>query len=247
MLEAMKTKLALGLFGMSALSACDPGSPEASTPKASAALSSSVNGTASSSPPSPGAAASASSSPSTSKAAVGEEAPVFELTDLEGKSFSLAAERGKIVVLEWFNPSCPFVKASHTKGSLVDAAKRLQKRGVVYVAINSGAPGKQGHGVEANASGAKAFGLTHPVLLDETGRVGHLYGAARTPHVFVIDAEGRLAYRGAIDNSPDGEGQEPAGGKLVSYLEQAVSELLSGKPVSTPETSPYGCSVKYAN
>lgn len=247
-----KMNLVLGVLAMTVSSACDRGSsnaPTSNTPSPSAAASSnsSVATGPSAASALPSAAASAAPQPIVPTSAVGEQAPDFELTDLGGKPFSLAAQRGKIVVLEWFNPSCPFVKAAHTKGSLVDAAQRLEKQGVVYVAINSGAPGKQGHGAEANQAGVKAFGISHPVLQDETGRVGRLYGAERTPHVFVIDAQGRLAYRGAVDNSPDGEGQEPEGGKWVSYLEQAVSELASGKPVSTPETKPYGCGVKYAN
>ena len=149
------------------------------------------------------------------------------------------------MVLEWFNPGCPFVRASHTKGSLVDAARRAQAEGVVWLAINSGAPGQQGHGAEASRKGAEAFGLEHPVLLDEDGRVGHAYGAAKTPHLFVIDQTGTLVYGGAVDNSPDGEGESPEGGTLVRYVDQALTEVLAKKPVSVPSTKPYGCSVKY--
>lgn len=244
----MKTaNLVLVLACAVTFAACDRGSSGEPRPSASVVATSASAPVGANVAPKQAASASAAPQPIAPTTAIGEPAPEFELTDLEGKPFSLAAQRGKVVVLEWFNPSCPFVKAAHTKGSLVDAAARLGKQGVVYVAINSGAPGKQGHGAEVNQAGAKTFGLSHPVLLDETGRVGRLYGAARTPHVFVIDAQGRLAYRGAVDNSPDGEGQEPEGGKLVSYLERAVSEVLAGKPVSTPETKPYGCGVKYAD
>ena len=180
-------------------------------------------------------------------AKVGAPAPDFTLVDLDGKQVSLSSFRGKTVVLEWFNPGCPFVKASHTKGSLVDTAARHAKNGVVWLAINSGAAGKQGHGVEANRAGRETFKLEHPILLDEDGRVGHAYAAAHTPHLYVIDKEGVLVYRGAIDNAPDAEGQSPTSGKLVNYVDAALSDIAAGRPVATPETEAYGCSVKYGS
>jgi peroxiredoxin len=179
-------------------------------------------------------------------AAIGKEAPAFALPDLSGKTHKLSDYRGKPVVLEWFNPECPFVKAAHTKGSLVRTAAELEKKGFVYLAINSGAPGKQGHGTEANSAGKESFGLTHPILLDEAGATGKAYGATNTPHTFVIDQKGTLVYSGAVDNSPDGEGKSPERGTLVNYLTQATEELLAGKPISMPSTKVYGCSVKYA-
>jgi len=181
------------------------------------------------------------------KARIGAIAPDFELPDLDGKPVKLSSFRGSPVVLEWFNPGCPFVKASHTKGSLVDAAARYAESGVVWLAINSGAPGKQGHGVEVNRAAKSSFKLDHPILLDETGRIGHAYGAAHTPHLFVIDAQGVLVYRGAIDNSPDAEGESPTGGKLVRYVDATFDDLKAGRPVATAETEAYGCSVKYGN
>ncbi len=179
-------------------------------------------------------------------ASLGELAPAFELVDLDGKKVSLAEHRGKVVVLEWFNPECPFVKASHTKGSLKGAAARHRAGGGVWLAVNSGAAGKQGHGAAANRAGASALGVDYPILLDELGSVGKAYGAERTPHLFVIDRQGILVYAGAIDNSPDGEGESPAGGTLVRHVDDALAAVLAGKPVSVPETKPYGCAVKYA-
>lgn len=176
----------------------------------------------------------------------GQAAPDFSLSGLDGKTVQLADLKGKTVVLEWFNPECPFVKAAHTKGSLVDTAARHAKDGVVWLAINSAAPGKQGHGAELNRAAAKAFGLTHPILLDEGGAVGRAYGATNTPHLFVIDREGKLAYRGAIDNSPDGERASPAGGALVNYVDAALADLAAGRAVKVAQTKPYGCGVKYA-
>jgi peroxiredoxin len=179
-------------------------------------------------------------------AVVGKQAPDFTLSDSDGKPVHLADFRGKIVVLEWFNPECPFVNASHTKGSLVRAPATHLAAGVVWLGVNSGAPGKQGAGAEKTREGKSKFGLTYPILVDETGSVGRLYGAERTPHLFVIDANGVLAYRGAIDNSPDGIGESPSDGKLVNYVDEAVAALRASKPVAVAETKAYGCSVKYA-
>jgi peroxiredoxin len=181
------------------------------------------------------------------KAEVGKPAPDFTLKDLDGKETKLSSFKGKVVVLEWFNPGCPFVKNAHTKGSLKEAAKKHTKNGVVWLAINSASPGKQGHGVDANREGAKTYAMDYPILLDESGDVGHTYGATNTPHMMVIDREGTLVYRGAIDNSPDGEGESPTGGKLVSYVDEAVAAIGAGKAPATTETKAYGCSVKYGS
>jgi peroxiredoxin len=179
------------------------------------------------------------------KAEVGRPAPDFTLTDLGGTTYSLHDFRGKTVVLEWFNPNCPFVRMSHTKGSLVGTAKRHTAKGVVWLAINSAAPGKQGAGHDANVDGARRYSLDHPILLDESGKTGHAYGATNTPHMFVIDKAGTLVYRGAIDNSPDGEGESPTGGKLLNYVDLALDALEAGRAVETKETRAYGCGVKY--
>ncbi len=185
--------------------------------------------------------------PALADATVGKPAPDFTLKDLDGKEVKLASFKGKTVVLEWFNPECPFVKNSHTRGSLVDTAKRAQQKGVVWLAINSGAPGKQGAGADKNREAVKTFALPHPVLLDESGVIGKAYGATNTPNMYVIDGKGTLVYRGAIDNSPDGEGQSPQGGKLVNHVEVALEDLAAGRAVKLSETRPYGCGVKYAN
>jgi peroxiredoxin len=180
-------------------------------------------------------------------AVVGKPAPDFALKDLGGKEVKLASFKGKVVVLEWFNPGCPFVKAAHSVGSLVDTAKRHTKDGVVWLAINSGAPGKQGHDLAMNTEAVKTWSLAHPVLRDESGKVGKAYGATNTPNLFVIDKTGAVVYAGAIDNSPDGEGKSPEGGKLVNYVDAALADLAAGKPVATPVTKPYGCGVKYGS
>jgi peroxiredoxin len=193
------------------------------------------------------AAAVTPNTPAPGSAAVGKAAPDFTLKDLDGREVSLASFRGKVVVLEWFNPGCPFVKASHTKGSLKDTAKKHATKGVVWLAVNSSAPGKQGFEPSVNSDAAKAFGMEHPILRDETGVVGRAYAATNTPNMFVIDKNGVLVYAGAIDNSPDGEGEAPTGGSLVNYVEAALEDLAAGRAIKTPVTKPYGCSVKYAS
>ena len=177
---------------------------------------------------------------------VGAAAPNFTLNDTDGKPVRLADFKGKTVVLEWFNPDCPFVKMSHTKGSLKTLANEQTSKGVVWLAINSSAPGKQGSEVARNVERRREFAFTHPILFDGKGTVGQLYGATRTPQMYVINSSGVLVYAGAIDNSPDGEGEVPENGKLVNYVSQALGELASNKPVSVSTTKPYGCSVKYA-
>lgn len=178
-------------------------------------------------------------------AEIGKPAPDFTLKDLDGKETTLSTFKGKTVVLEWFNPGCPFVNKAHQKGSLKEAATKQTKAGVVWLSINSGAAGKQGVGIDTNREAAKKFSMTNPILLDETGAVGKKYGATNTPHMMVIDPAGNLVYRGAIDNSPDGEGETAPGGKLVSYVDEAITSIAAGKPLATAETKAYGCGVKY--
>lgn len=177
-------------------------------------------------------------------AKIGELAPDFSLADLDGKAHKLSDYRGKIVVLEWFNPECPFVRYAHTEGPLVSMASHAVADGIVWLAINSGAPGKQGHGVEANRAGAATYGIEHPILLDETGAVGHAYDAQKTPHTFVIDAQGTLVFAGGVDNAPIGEVDGDA--EKIEYLANALASVQAGKPVALAEPRPYGCTVKYA-
>lgn len=175
---------------------------------------------------------------------VGDAAPDFTLTDLHGEEHHLAdyCEDGKFVVLEWFNPGCPFVQKHHERLDTMERtfADHAEKGAVVWLAINSGAPGKQGHGLQVNRKAAKDWELGYPVLLDESGEVGRAYGAKTTPHMFIIDAQGKLRYQGAIDDQPS-----PAGPAGTNYVAAALDALLSGEVVATPSTKPYGCSVKY--
>ena len=237
-MRTSSTLVALAVAGV--LIGCHSKEPASADPTTSATATPAVTTTSAAA-----AAANAVSANPSEHAEVGKPAPDFALKDLDGKEVRLSSFKGKTVVLEWFNPGCPFVKASHTKGSLKDTARRETKSGVVWLAVNSGAPGKQGAGVEANRDGAKTFGMDHPILLDESGTVGKIYGATNTPHIMVVDPKGTLVYRGAVDNSPDGEGESPTSGKLVSYVETAIADVAAGRPVATPETKAYGCGVKY--
>lgn len=192
------------------------------------------------------APASAPISPTQPPSAVeaGAPAPAFTLTDTEGVTFDLAAQKGKTVVLEWFNPDCPFVVYAHGEGPLRTLPASWIAKDVVWVAINSGAPGKEGHGLARNRDARTAYGMTYPVLLDEDGRVGHLYGATNTPHLFVVDPAGNLAYQGALDDAPRGE-RGPAAPR--AWLDDALQAITAGRPPAVPQTKAYGCSVKYAS
>jgi len=189
----------------------------------------------------------------TIKAALGKPAPAFKLLDTEGKEVSLASLRGQVVVLEWFNPDCPFVKHAHSKGPLADLAKQKASDKLTWLTINSSAPNKQGHGAERNVRAKQEYGIGNRVLLDESGDVGRAYGAEKTPHVYVIDAKGVLRYRGGLDNAPMGvvDDERPrsktAKGELEPYLSNAVDDVAQKRAPRLAETPAYGCSVKYAD
>jgi len=183
-------------------------------------------------------------SPAAADRPVANAAPDFSLPDLDGNTVSLSSLRGKVVVLEWFNPGCPFVRYAHSDGPLRDLAARHMASGVVWLAINSGARGKQGHGLDINREWRAKWNMEYPVLLDDKGEVGRAYGATNTPHMFVIDPRGALVYRGALDNAP--LGKVPAEGHTI-YLNDALAAVAAGRPVDVAETKAYGCSVKYGN
>ena len=179
-----------------------------------------------------------------STAELGKPAPAFELKDVNGKTVKLSDYRGKTVVLEWFNSGCPFVKYAHEEGPLKDKAKRpgAGRADVVWLAINSSAPGKQGHGLELNKNIGAEWKMSYPLLIDESGAVGRMYDAKTTPHMYVIDAGGKLVYRGALDNAPLGRSKDA---QTVSYVQAALDDLAAKRSVRTAETQPYGCGVKY--
>lgn len=176
---------------------------------------------------------------------VGQPAPSFTLTDSNGKTHSLADFKGKTVVLEWTNHECPFVKKHYGAKNLQTQQGKASADGVVWLAINSGAPGKQGSvdGAGANAIIARDGHQASAYLLDPTGDTGRAYGAKTTPHLYVIDGDGVLRYNGAVDSIPSADPADIAA--ATQYVPQALAELAAGKPVSVPTSTPYGCSVKY--
>ncbi len=175
-------------------------------------------------------------------AALGAPAPAFSLTDTDGKTVSLSDFKGKVVAIEWFNPDCPFIVSAHKGGPLETMPKEWNEKGVVWLAINSNAAGKQGHGRERNAKAKGEYDLPRAVLLDEDGAVGKAYGAKTTPHMYIVDPAGNLVYRGGLDNAP--RGSAPKSG-LVSFVQDALTAVTAGQPVKTADTKAYGCSVKY--
>lgn len=170
----------------------------------------------------------------------GKRAPDFTLKTFDGKTVSLSDYRGRIVVLEWLNFECPYVMYHYGQPStMIKLANKYKDKNVVWLAMNSTSHITP----EANTDFAKKYKLPYLILDDRPGTVGHAYGAKTTPHMFIINPRGNIVYEGAIDNSPNG--RTPAGQELVNYVDKALAELTSGRPVSTKETKPYGCTVKY--
>ncbi len=176
---------------------------------------------------------------------VGAPAPGFSLTDSHGKSHSLAEYKGKYVVLEWFNPGCPFVQKHYKSDNMQSLQKQFTSKDVVWLTIDSSAPGKEGNlsPEEANKQIATWKMNSTALLLDPSGKVGHEYGATNTPHMYVIDPSGTLIYSGAIDNKPTPNPDDIPGS--TNYVKVALDEAMAGKPVTTPNSRAYGCSIKY--
>ncbi len=171
-------------------------------------------------------------------AKVGEAAPAFSLTDLDGKAHNLADYKGKIVVLEWTNNECPYVVRHYQAKTMQRSFEALGGEEVVWLAVDS-----TKHAEPEKLKKWRADeGFSYPVLTDKDGKVGKSYGAKTTPHMYVIDAEGKLRYSGAIDDDDRGKVESPR-----NYVLEAVKAIKAGEEVAEPETKPYGCSVKYAS
>ncbi|XXF78458.1 thioredoxin family protein [Myxococcaceae bacterium GXIMD 01537] len=170
-------------------------------------------------------------------AEVGKPAPAFKLKDEAGKEHSLEQYKGKVVVLEWTNPECPFVKRHYEADTMQKTQAGFDSKKVVWLTVDSSSH----HTAQTAAEAKKAEGITNPVLLDTDGAVGHAYGAKTTPHMYVIDDKGVVRYSGAIDDDPRGKAEKAP----TNYVKTAVDAILTGKPVPTSTTQPYGCSVKY--
>jgi len=176
---------------------------------------------------------------------VGSPAPAFTLTDTKGKQHNLTDYKGKYVVLEWVNFGCPYVKKHYESGNMQATQKKAVDRGVVWLSVNSSAKWKQGNMSPAawNEEIADRKLASTAVLLDESGAVGRAYGAKTTPHMYIINPDGVLIYKGAIDDKPTSNKDSIPGAR--NYVLAALDESMAGKPVSTASTTPYGCSVKY--
>jgi peroxiredoxin len=183
----------------------------------------------------------------TASAKVGEAAPAFSLVDSSGATHSLADFAGKTVVLEWTNHECPFVKKHYGAENMQAQQRDATAADVVWLTVNSSAPGLQGHvdGAAADRIRSSARAAQTAYLLDPEGSVGRTYGAKTTPHMYVINPDGVLVYAGAIDSIPSADTSDIA--KATQYVPQALAELTAGQPVSVAVTRPYGCAVKYAN
>jgi peroxiredoxin len=179
--------------------------------------------------------------------AAGKPAPSFSLPDTNGKALSLADFKGKIVVLEWYQPDCPFVGKHYKSGNMQSLQKEYTAKGVVWLSIDSSAPGEEGNypAEKLNQISSNDGAARTALLLDPDGKVGRLYGAKTTPDMYVIDPKGTLVYEGAID---DKRSTDLADVKTATnYVKAALEAVIAGKSVPTAATRPYGCSVKYAS
>src|SRR5438876_3387935 len=176
---------------------------------------------------------------------VGSAAPDFSSPDANGKTQSLAQYKGKYVVLEWFNPECPFVKKHYGSDNMQELQKEYTDKGVVWLTIDSNAPGTEGNLTPEQAQKVATSWKTQQtaLLLDPDGKVGRAYGSKNTPNMVIINPEGKIAYEGAIDSKAT---PNPADiPSSTNYIKAALDQSLAGKSISTPQTKPYGCSVKY--
>ena len=177
-------------------------------------------------------------------ATVGQAAPDFNATDALGKTHKLSDFKGKHVVLEWTNPGCPFV-AKHYGGNMQALQKEFTAKGVVWLAIASTEKDNYEYFSPAKISGWVNDKVAKPtaVLMDESGKIGQLYNAKTTPHMYIVSPQGVLVYAGAIDSVPSARADDIK--TATNYIRQGLNEALSGKAISTASTRPYGCSVKY--
>jgi peroxiredoxin len=191
------------------------------------------------------AVASLSLSAAAQEARVGAPAPAFTATDSQGKTEALDQFHGKYVVLEWHNQGCPYTRKHYVSGNMQALQKEWTAKGVVWFTVISSAPDEQGYVTPAqeNEYVSKMDAAPTAVLLDTFGMLGRLYNAKTTPEMYVIDPSGKLIYSGAIDDRPTPDPDDVRGAH--NYVSDALTEAMAGKPVATPYTRPYGCSVKY--
>ena len=178
---------------------------------------------------------------------VGEKVQNFVLKDTDGNKHNLQKylDEGKVVVLEWFNPDCPVVVGHYKGGDMQKTAAFAKENGVVWLSINSGAAGKQGAGVERNQEARKTYKMEYPVLLDEKGNVGRMFGATNTPDMRIISKDGILVYAGAIDNGGTREGRRLPMTERTNYVIVGLKSHVLGETIEISKTKAYGCNVKY--
>jgi peroxiredoxin len=176
---------------------------------------------------------------------VGDPAPAFTATDSRGQTRSLSQFHGKYVVLEWHNQGCPYTRKHYSSGNMQNLQKEWTAKGVVWFTVISSAPGAQGYVTppQENAYLSQMHAAPTAVLMDQDGKVGRLYNAKTTPQMFVIDPEGKVIYAGAIDDKPTPDPEDIRGAD--NYVTDALTAAMAGKPVATPYTRSYGCSIKY--
>jgi peroxiredoxin len=179
------------------------------------------------------------------QARVGNAAPPFSATDSHGKTESLDQFRGKYVVLEWHNQGCPFTRKHYVSGNMQALQKEWTGKGVAWLTVISSAPGQQGYVTpeQENAYMEKMHAAPTAALMDPDGKLGHIYGAKTTPHMFIIDPQGKIIYAGAIDDRPTPDPDDVKGAD--NYVSDALSASMAGRLVAVPYTRAYGCSVKY--
>ena len=176
---------------------------------------------------------------------LGAVAPAFSTTDSNGKLWSLAQLKGKVVVLETTNHDCPYVGKHYRAGNMQAQQREAAAKGVVWLTVAASAPGEQGYvtASEANAIVARNNAAPSAVLLDPQSRIAHAYGATVTPHMYIVDKASRLVYKGGIDSIPSANVDDIP--KAKQYVRAALDEVLAGKPVTDASTRPYGCNLKY--
>ena len=179
-------------------------------------------------------------------AKVGETAPAFTATSTSGHPVSLGTYTGKIVVLEWTNHECPYVRKHYETGNMQTLQRETTGQGVVWLTIISSAKGEQGYVTPSQADELTTSRKAAPtaVLLDEKGVVGQMYGATNTPHMYIVDKGGVLVYAGAIDDRPTTRRADVQGAN--NYVRAALEQVAAGQPIKTPVTRAYGCTVKYS-
>lgn len=177
-------------------------------------------------------------------ATVGQAAPDFTAVDTSGKPHRLSDYKGKLVVLEWTNPGCPFVR-KHYSGNMQGLQKEFTGKGVVWLSINSTEATSGDYLAPAKLAGwmAEKQGQPTATLMDEAGKIGQLYGAKTTPHMYIISPQGQLVYAGGIDSIPSARVDDIK--TATNYVRQGLTEALGGKPLSVASSRAYGCAVKY--